>query len=409
MLLRHSNFFEAINLRYFGPVDGHDVVKLVKILKDLQEIPGPKLLHIRTVKGKGFKSAEKDQTIWHAPGLFDKVSGKIISINNSKNRPPLYQTVFGETILELAEKNHKIMGITPAMASGCSLNIMMKKMPKRTFDVGIAEQHAVTFSAGLAVQGLTPFCNIYSTFLQRAYDQIIHDVALQKLNVTLCIDRGGLVGEDGPTHHGTFDLAYLRSIPNMIISAPMDEIELRNLMFTAQEKEHGPFSIRYPRGNGVFVNWKKPFSSIETGKGRKIKDGTDVAILTIGHVGNFAVEACKKLKEDGIDAAHYDMRFLKPLDQEILHEVFKKFKTIITVEDGTIVGGLGSAVIEFMIDNNYQSKVKRLGVPDEFIEHGKQAELYSLCGYDTTGIYNSVKEQLGQTINPVLSDLNISL
>ena len=389
-LLKNSNLFESLKFRYFGPVDGHDINHLVKVLNDLKDIPGPKILHCLTVKGKGFALAEKDQTKWHAPGLFDKITGEIKKSTNTEPQPPKYQDVFGHTMVELAEQNDKIMGITPAMPSGCSLNIMMKAMPDRAFDVGIAEQHAVTFSAGLASQGLVPFCNIYSSFMQRAYDQVIHDVALQKLNVVLCLDRAGLAGADGPTHHGAYDIAYMRCIPHMVVSAPMNEQELRNLMYTASIDNAGPFTIRYPRGNGVMVNWKTPFEKLTIGKGRKICDGEDVAILTFGHVGNFAVEACKILNEKGIHPAHYDLRFAKPLDEEMLHEVFSKFKKVITVEDGCIQGGVGSAVLEFMADHNYSAQVKRLGIPDEYIEHGEQSELWAECGYDTNAIVEAV-------------------
>ncbi|HYV94267.1 MAG TPA: 1-deoxy-D-xylulose-5-phosphate synthase [Chitinophagales bacterium] len=390
---RSSNLFEAMNIRYFGPVDGHNVDRLVAMLQDLKQIPGPKLLHIVTVKGKGYELAEKDQTKWHAPGLFDKITGVIFKKNADQPVPPKYQDVFGNTIVELAEKNPKIVGITPAMPSGSSLNIMMKAMPDRAFDVGIAEQHAVTFSAGMATQGLIPFCNIYSTFLQRGYDQVIHDVALQKLHVIFCLDRGGLVGEDGITHQGAFDLAYMRILPNMVVSAPMNEEELRNLMYTAQlDKNNFPFSIRYPRGEGVMVDWQKPFTELEIGKGRKISDGDDVCILSIGHPGNFVVEAFKELKDDGIFPAHYDMRFVKPLDEKILHEVFSSFKKIITVEDGVIKGGFGSAILEFMNANHYQAEVKLLGIPDKFIEHGSLKELYHECRFDADAIADVVKE-----------------
>jgi len=344
-LLKQSNLFEALNFRYFGPIDGHDVDRLVKMMRDLRDIPGPKILHVLTTKGKGYKfSEEGNPTVWHAPGLFDKRTGQIVKPVSNDPQPPKYQDVFGHTMVELAEQNPKVMGITPAMPSGCSLNIMMKAMPDRAFDVGIAEQHAVTFSAGLATQGLRPFCNIYSSFMQRAYDQVVHDVALQKLPVVFCLDRGGMAGADGPTHHGAFDIAYFRCIPNMVVSAPMDEPELRNLMYTAQlDKNVVPFSIRYPRGNGVTINWRTPFEEIKIGTGRKIREGSDVAILTFGHPGNFAVEACENLNKQGISAAHYDMRFVKPLDEALLHEVFAKHDKVITVEDGTIVGGLGSA------------------------------------------------------------------
>ncbi|MEO6302292.1 MAG: 1-deoxy-D-xylulose-5-phosphate synthase, partial [Bacteroidia bacterium] len=388
----------------FGPVDGHDVERLTTVLQDLKNIPGPKILHVLTQKGKGYKySEEGNQTLWHSPGLFNKETGEIIKIIPTKPEPPKYQDVFGYTIVELAEKNPKIMGITPAMPSGCSLNIMMKAMPDRAFDVGIAEQHAVTFSAGLATQGLIPFCNIYSSFMQRAYDQVIHDVALQNLHVVFCLDRGGLAGADGPTHHGAYDLAYFRCIPNMIVSAPMNEEELRNLMYTAQLPEtNAPFSIRYPRGNGVMTDWKKPFKKINIGTGRKLIYGEDIALLTIGTVGNNAVEACKILEAKGIKAAHYDMRFVKPIDEELLHEVFKKYHKIVTIEDGCIMGGMGSAIIEFMCDNNYQAQVKRLGIPDEYIEHGTQLELQKECGFDTDSIVQTVTEMIGIKKNTMI-------
>lgn len=395
-LLRQSNLFESLNFRYFGPVDGHDVIYLTKILKDLKDIPGPKLLHVITQKGKGFKFAEKDQTVWHAPGVFDKNTGEILVLNADKPCAPRYQDVFGITLVELAKQNDKIVGITPAMPTGCSLNLMMKEMPERAFDVGIAEQHAVTFSAGLAIEGMLPFCNIYSSFMQRAYDQVIHDVAIQNLNVVFCLDRGGLVGEDGATHHGVFDLAYMRCIPNMTIASPLNEEELRNLMYTAQLDKKGPFTIRYPRGRGVMTEWIKPFKVIQIGKGQLIRKGTDIAILSIGHVGNFVMEACDKLAQKHIDVAHYDMRFLKPIDTEILHEVGKKFKQIITIEDGTVIGGFGSAVIEFMSQHGYSSKIIKLGVPDRFIDQGTPQELYAECGFDVDGIIKTV-EQLTQT------------
>jgi len=396
VLLKQSNLFEALNMRYFGPVDGHDVVHLTKVLKDLRNIPGPKLLHCITQKGKGFKAAEIDQTTWHAPGLFNKFTGEILGTKNTELKPPRYQDVFGNTLVELALKNKNIVGITPAMPSGSSLNIMMEKIPERAFDVGIAEQHAVTFSAGLATQGIIPFCNIYSTFMQRAYDQIVHDVALQNLNVVFCLDRGGLVGSDGATHHGAYDIAYMRHIPNLIISAPMNEQELRNLMYTAQLPDKGPFSIRYPRGNATSVNWQTPFSEIPIGKGRVVKTGKDIAILSLGTTGNMVVDACNHLAIQNIHPAHYDMRFAKPIDEEILHRVFKKFNKIITVEDGTIVGGFGSAVIEFMCDNGYNAQVKRLGIPDKFIEHGTQEELYKECGFDVESICNTVLKILNK-------------
>lgn len=388
-LLKQSNLFESLNLRYFGPIDGHDVNHLVSVLNDLKDIPGPKILHCLTKKGKGYSLAEKDQTKWHAPGTFDKLTGEIYKKVYETPQPPKYQEVFGHTIVELAEKNEKIMGITPAMPSGSSLNIMMKAMPDRAYDVGIAEQHAVTFSAGLATQGLVPFCNIYSTFMQRAYDQVIHDVAIQNLNVVFCLDRAGFAGADGPTHHGNYDLSYFRCIPNMIVSAPMNEEELRNLMYTAQLPDQGPFSIRYPRGNGVMPNWKTPFEEIEIGKGRKLKDGDELAYLTLGHIGNYATEACEKLRKEDIEAGHFDMRFVKPLDEEMLHEVFKNYKYVITVEDGCLQGGFGSAIVEFMVDHGYQSKVVRLGIPDEVVEHGTQLELHKECGFDPEGLYHA--------------------
>ncbi len=393
LLLRHSNLFESLKFRYFGPVDGHDVHHLVEVMKDLKKIPGPKLLHVLTKKGKGFDLAEKDQTKWHAPGLFDKVTGEIFKKTYDAPQPPKYQDVFGHTMVELAEMNDKIVGITPAMPSGCSLNIMMKAMPTRAFDVGIAEQHAVTFSAGLATQGMMPFCNIYSSFMQRAYDQVVHDVAIQKLKVIFCLDRAGLAGADGQTHHGALDIPYMRCVQNMVVSAPMNEEELRNLMYTAQLGKHeGPFTIRYPRGNGVMPDWRKPFAEIEIGKGRKLKDGNDVAILTIGHIGNYATKAIEQLEQEGISAAHYDIRFVKPLDEEMLHEVFSKHTKIITVEDGVIQGGMGSAILEFMAAHNYKADVTMLGMPDKVIEHGEQDELYAECGYDAEAIVAASKK-----------------
>ena len=390
-ILKKSNLFESFGFRYFGPVDGHDVKRLTGLFSDLQNIHGPKLLHVITKKGKGLKSAEKDQTLYHAPGAFDKKTGEIIHTKCTEKLAPKYQTVFGRTMIELAEANEKIVGVTPAMPTGCSLNLMMEKMPERVFDVGIAEQHAVTFSAGLATQGMVPFCNIYSTFMQRAYDQLIHDVALQKLPVVLCLDRGGLVGEDGATHHGAFDLAYLRTVPEMIVSAPMNEEELRNLMYTAQLKNHGSFSIRYPRGRGVMPEWKTAFKEIEIGKGRIISEGENLAIISIGHVGNVVIEVNKRLLKENIQIGHFDMRFLKPIDEDLLHQILKRYKKIITIEDGTIIGGLGSAVLEFMADHNYHLSVKRLGIPDKFIEQGSIAELSKECGFDEEGIYKAVK------------------
>lgn len=391
-ILDRSNLFEGMNFRYFGPIDGHDVLHLTNVLNDLKRIPGPKLLHCLTVKGKGFKLAEENQTKYHAPGKFDKETGEILTPAGSEG-PALYQEVFGRTLLELARLNEKIMGITPAMPTGCSMNFMMKEMPDRTFDVGIAEQHAVTFSAGLATQGFIPFCNIYSSFLQRSYDQIIHDVALQNVPVVFCIDRGGLVGSDGATHHGFFDLAFMRNIPNMIVSAPMDEIELRNLMYTSQlEKIRSPFSIRYPRGHGVHTSWTMPFVEIGIGKARQITEGKDLAVLSIGHPGNFVIPVVEKLRSENISVEHWDMRFASPLDSEALHSVFRRFDKVITVEDGILKGGFGSAVIEFMSDNGYAAGVIRLGIPDYFVEHGTQEELIAECGFDAKGIEKAIKE-----------------
>jgi 1-deoxy-D-xylulose-5-phosphate synthase len=396
---KSSNLFEALQLRYFGPIDGHNITKLVDTLKDLKEIPGPKILHILTVKGKGYELAEKDQTKWHAPGLFDKLTGEIVKKTIDTPQPPKYQDVFGHSILELAEQNPNIMGVTPAMPSGSSLKFMMEAMPHRAFDVGICEQHAVTLSAGLATQGLKVFCNIYSSFMQRAYDQVIHDVALQKLPVVFCLDRAGLVGEDGPTHHGCYDIAFFRCIPNMIIAAPMNEQELRNLMFTSQLPEINlPFVIRYPRGEGVMVDWKKPFEKLTIGKGRKLKDGKDIAILSLGHPGNFAQTAIRNLRSEGIDPAHYDIRFVKPIDEDLLHEVFQQYDKVITVEDGTVVGGLGSAILEFMNAHGYQSQIKILGIPDTIVEHGSLKELQKECHYDAIAIAEAVKTLLGQSI-----------
>ncbi len=401
-LLSQSNFFESLNLRYFGPVDGHDVDHLVAVLKDLKEIKGPKILHCVTVKGKGFGPAESgNKTTWHAPGTFDKITGEIFKKIHDKPQPPKYQDVFGHTIVELAKENKKIMGITPAMPSGSSMNIMMKEMPDRAFDVGIAEQHAVTFSAGLATQGLIPFCNIYSSFMQRAYDQVVHDVCIQNLPVNFCLDRAGFAGADGPTHHGAYDLAYFRCLPNMIVSSPMNESELRNLMYTAsQPREEQAFSIRYPRGQGVMPEWKTPFEEIEIGTGRIIKEGDDLAILTIGHIGNYAVEVCEELSSNGIEVAHYDLRFVKPLDEELLHDVFKKFKKVITIEDGCVQGGFGSAILEFMAEHNYKAELKRLGIPDRIVEHGEQIDLHRECGFDPEGIKKTVMEMLEVVSRP---------
>ncbi len=404
-LLCESNYFEGLNLRYFGPIDGHNLNDLIKILTDLKKLKGPKLLHIKTIKGKGFKPAEENQHLWHSTSQkFDKTTGKPIIIDKGP-KPPKFSHVYGETLLELAKMNDKIMGITPAMPLGSHLDIMIKEMPDRAFDVGIAEQHAVTFAAGLAISGLIPYCTIYSTFLQRAYDQLIHDVAIQNLHVVFGVDRGGLVGADGATHHGVFDLSYLRIVPNMVVAAPMDEIELRNLMYTAQlEKNKFPFAIRYPRGRGRIIDWQKPFKEIPIGKGRIIKEGKDIAILSIGAIGTQVMDATEILDSEGVSVAHYDMRFVKPLDEELLHEIFNKFDKIITVEDNVISGGFGSAVLEFAMENDYRGKIKRLGVPDKFIDHGKPEELYALCGIDAEGITKTVKEMLG--INNKTTDLS---
>ena len=392
---KSSNLFEALKLRYFGPIDGHNITKLVDTLKDLKNIPGPKLLHIVTVKGKGYELAEKDQTKWHAPGLFDKVTGEIQKKKFDTVQPPKYQDVFGHTIIELAEQNEKIVGVTPAMPSGSSLKFMMDKMPHRAFDVGICEQHAVTLSAGMATQGMKVYCNIYSSFMQRAYDMVVHDVAIQKLPVIFCLDRAGLVGEDGPTHHGCYDIAYMRCVPNMIVAAPMNEAELRNMMYTAQLDTHTlPISIRYPRGEGVMPEWRNEMKEIEIGKGRKLKDGEGIAILSFGHPGNFAASAIRELKNDGINPAHYDMRFAKPIDEEMLHEVFAKFNKIVTIEDGTVIGGFGSAVLEFMAANNYTAEVKIMGIPDALVEHGTPKQLYEEVGIDANGIAKTVREMM---------------
>ena len=399
MVSKSSNLFEALKLRYFGPIDGHNITKLVDTLKDLKDIPGPKILHIKTVKGKGYELAEKDQTKWHAPGLFDKVTGEILKKKFELPQAPKYQDVFGHTMIELAEMNKTIMGITPAMPSGSSLKYMMEKMPDRAFDVGICEQHAVTLSAGLATQGMRVFCNIYSSFMQRAYDMVIHDVAIQNLPVVFCLDRAGLVGDDGPTHHGCYDIAYMRCIPNMIISAPMNEKELRNLMYTAQlETTQNPFVIRYPRGEGVMPEWRTPFEAITIGQGRKLKDGNDIAILSIGHPGNFAATAIRDVKAEGINPAHYDMRFVKPLDEALLHEVFSKYKKIITIEDGTVVGGFGTAILEFMNEHGYTASIKIMGIPDRLVEHGTPKQLYDEIGIDAAHIADKLRELSAITV-----------
>jgi 1-deoxy-D-xylulose-5-phosphate synthase len=396
-LLNQSNLFESLNLRYFGPIDGHDVGYLTTVLNDLKDIPGPKILHCITTKGKGYSLAEKDQTLWHAPGKFDKITGEIHKTTYDNPQPPKYQEVFGHSLLELAEQNPKIMGITPAMPSGSSMNIMMRAMPDRAFDVGIAEQHAVTFSAGLATQGLTVFCNIYSSFMQRGYDQVIHDICLQKIPVIFCLDRAGLAGADGPTHHGAYDMAFMRCIPNMIVAAPRNEQELRNMMYTASLDTFKDFqqamTIRYPRGQGVMPAWRTNFEKIEIGTGIELISGTDVAILTIGHIGNEAIEAVEEANKKGVQPALFDMRFVKPLDENLLHHIFANFKTLITVEDGAIQGGFGSAIVEFMVDHQYSAKVIRLGIPDQIIEHGEQKELYEQCGIDSTSILNKILAQ----------------
>lgn len=399
MVNKSSNLFESLNLRYFGPIDGHNIAKLVDTLKDLRNIPGPKLLHVVTVKGKGYALAEKDQTKWHAPGLFDKITGEIQKKTFDLPQPPKYQDVFGHTMVELAEKNDKVFGITPAMPSGCSLKIMMEKMPDRAFDVGIAEQHAVTVSAGMATQGLRVFCNIYSSFMQRAYDMVVHDVAIQKLPVVFCLDRAGLVGEDGPTHHGAYDIAYMRCIPNLVISAPMNESELRNLMFTAQlESTQLPMVIRYPRGEGVMPEWRTEMKEITIGKGRTLREGTGIAILSLGHPGNFAANAIRELHNDGLNPGHFDMRFVKPLDEALLHHICQHYPKLVTVEDGTVTGGFGSAILEFMAENGYKNEVRILGIPDRIVEHGTLKELYRECGYDALAIVEAVREMMGEKV-----------
>ena len=386
VLAQQQNVFEGMNIRYFGPVDGHDIHGLTKVLNDIKNMQGPKLLHIHTTKGKGFEPAEKAASIWHAPGKFNKETGERI-IANTEGMPPLYQEVFGHTLLELARQNDKIVGVTPAMPSGCSMNILMNEMPDRGFDVGIAEGHAVTFSGGMAKDGLIPFCNIYSSFMQRAYDNIIHDVAIHKQHVVFCLDRAGLVGEDGPTHHGAFDLAYLRSIPNLIVSSPLNEHELRKLMYTAQLPDMGPFAIRYPRGRGVMVDWECPLERLEVGKGQCLKEGKDIAVLTLGPIGNIATQAIASAEvKSGKSIAHYDLRFLKPLDEEMLDEIGQKFKYIVTIEDGVLKGGMGSAILEFMSDHGYTPSIRRHGLPDQFVQHGTPQELYKICGMDAESI-----------------------
>ena len=385
-----QNIFDGMNIRYFGPFNGHDVMELVRILRQLKEMKGPKLLHLHTKKGHGYAPAEHYTPVWHAPGKFDPETGELIKSGDEHKMK--YQQVFGETLLELARQNEKIVGVTPAMPTGCSMNIMMEAMPDRTFDVGIAEGHAVTFSAGMAKEGLLPFCNIYSAFAQRAYDNIIHDVAILRLNVVICLDRAGLVGKDGPTHHGAFDLAYLRPIPNLTICSPMDEHELRRLMFTAQQEDMGPFVIRYPRGRGVLTDWRCPLEAVEVGTGRKLRDGSDVAVLTIGPIGNDVDEVLAPSGAIGGSVAHYDMRFLKPLDEKILHEVGQKFRRIVTIEDGVRNGGLGSAVTEWMADHGYQLQITRLGLPDQFVEHGEVDELREIVGLDKESIRKAITD-----------------
>ncbi len=397
-LLKQSNLFESLKMRYFGPVDGHNVDHLVSVMEDLKNIPGPKILHVLTTKGKGYSLAEKDQTKWHAPGKFDKNTGEIIKKLPNNPEPPKYQEVFGHSIVELAEKNELIMGITPAMPSGSSLNIMMEQMPDRAFDVGIAEQHAVTFAAGLAAQGMIPFCTIYSSFMQRSYDQLVHDVCLQKLPVVFCLDRAGLVGADGATHHGIYDIPFMRCIPNLVIAAPLNEKELRDLMYTAQDNFQFPICIRYPRGKGVMPKWRTKFEKMEIGKGQELNKGEELAILTIGHIGNNAIEALKALKSEGLNPGLYNMRFVKPLDEELLRYIFENYKRVITVEDGALQGGFGSAVLEFAAEENALIPIKRLGVPDKIIEHGTQLQLQEICGYDASSIVSEVKSLYGVAV-----------
>lgn len=391
--MQQQNIFEGLNIRYFGPIDGHDIEGITRVLRDIKEMEGPKLLHLHTLKGKGFEPAERHATIWHAPGKFDPITGKRL-ISNSNGLPPKFQDVFGKTLLELARMNENIIGVTPAMPSGCSMNIMMREMPDRAFDVGIAEGHAVTFSGGMAKDGLQPFCNIYSSFMQRAYDNVIHDVAILNLPVVFCLDRAGLVGEDGPTHHGVFDLAYMRPIPNLTICSPMDEQELRRLMYTAQLPNKGAVVIRYPRGRGVCSDWKCELEEIPIGKGREIITGNKLAVITIGPIGNVAKKAIEEINTDNKEIALYDLRFLKPLDEELLHTIGKKFSSIVTIEDGVIKGGMGSAILEFMSDNDYTPHIKRLGVPDEFVEHGTVEELYKVCGLDAETIQTELQNRL---------------
>lgn len=391
LLMQQQNIFEGMNIRYFGPIDGHDTLSLIKVMNEIKDMNGPKILHIHTTKGKGYKPAEECATEWHAPGRFDKETGIRIK-PAAEGMPPLFQEVFGNTLLELAQANSRIVGVTPAMPSGCSMNIMMREMPERVFDVGIAEGHAVTFSAGMAKDGLMPFCNIYSTFMQRAYDNVIHDVAIQKLNVVMCLDRAGLVGEDGATHHGMFDIAYMRIIPNLTVAVPMDEHELRKMMYTAQLPDMGPFVIRYPRGRGMITDWKCKLEAIPVGKGRLLKEGKDLAVISLGPIGYRTAKAIERVEqESGISVAHYDLRFVKPLDTEMLEYIGKKFKKVITIEDGILAGGAGSAVMEFMSDHGYDTKIIRMGLENHFVQHGSVNELYKICGLDEDSIYEKIK------------------
>ncbi|WP_300795070.1 1-deoxy-D-xylulose-5-phosphate synthase [uncultured Bacteroides sp.] len=391
LLMQQQNIFEGMNIRYFGPIDGHDTLSLIKVMNEIKDMNGPKILHIHTTKGKGYKPAEECATEWHAPGRFDKETGIRIK-PAAEGMPPLFQEVFGNTLLELAQANSRIVGVTPAMPSGCSMNIMMREMPERVFDVGIAEGHAVTFSAGMAKDGLMPFCNIYSTFMQRAYDNVIHDVAIQKLNVVMCLDRAGLVGEDGATHHGMFDIAYMRIIPNLTVAVPMDEHELRKMMYTAQLPDMGPFVIRYPRGRGMISDWKCKLEAIPVGKGRLLKEGKDLAVISLGPIGYRAAKAIERVEqESAISVAHYDLRFVKPLDTEMLEYIGKNFKKVITIEDGILAGGAGSAVMEFMSDHGYDTKIIRMGLEDHFVQHGSVDELYKICGLDEDSIYEKIK------------------
>mgnify|MGYP001777332402 CR=1 FL=1 len=393
LLTQQHNLFEGFSIRYFGPVDGHDVGYLIKVLNDIKDLKGPKLLHIKTKKGKGFKPAEESATEWHAPGRFNKETGERL-VEHNLNAPQLYQDVFGHTLVELAEKDPRIVGVTPAMPTGCSMTFLMKAFPERAFDVGIAEGHAVTFSAGLAKEGMIPFCNIYSSFMQRGYDMVIHDVALQNLHVIMCLDRAGLVGEDGATHHGVFDFAYMRPIPNLTIASPLNECDLRNLMYTAYVAQDGPFVIRYPRGKGEKTDWRTPLEVLPIGKGRKLRDGKDLAVLSIGPIGNEVAKAINRAEAEGRSVAHYDMIYLKPLDEALLHEIGQAYSRIITVENGVVRGGFGSAVLEFMADNGYTPRVERIGVPDRFIEQGSIPELYKLCGMDAESIYRCIMKEV---------------